>query len=348
MNDTPTSPARWLAHGGGLEAAATRYRIPKTKWLDLSTGINPHAYPLPPMDVSHWYRLPEAGLDTHLREAAASAYHAPDADHVASAPGSQALIQWLPRLWPRARVGVVGPTYAEHAECWRAAGHDVVELTGDDWAPSDFDVLVVVNPNNPDGRERRPQDLLAWKDQLAPQRPLLVVDEAFGDVAPAISLASRAGEENLVVLRSFGKFYGLAGARLGFALAAPALAERLRRAFGPWCVPGPVAAIAARALGDGAWTDAMRITLVDAAKRLDRLLTAKDLEVLGGTSLFRLIHHDNASALYEHLARQGILVRPFENAPDRLRLGIPPNEEAFQRLDNALGLWRVQLEKETS
>lgn len=342
------SPAAWLAHGGGLEAAAHRFGVPKDRWLDLSTGINPHAYPLPPVDVADWLRLPEGSADIRLREAAAAAYRAPGIECVAAAPGSQALIQWLPRLWPRARVGVLGPTYAEHAACWRAAGHAVDELTGDDWDPADYDVLVAVNPNNPDGRALRPQDLLAWKDRLAPARPLLVVDEAFADVAPDLSLAPWAGEDNLVVLRSFGKFYGLAGARLGFALAHPALAERLRRAFGPWCVPGPVGAIATRALGDADWADAMRKRLADEAAHLKRILIANGLDVIGATSLYLLTRAADAAGLYGHLARQGILVRPFEAAPDRLRFGLPPDESAVARLGEALAAWRTQKKKERS
>lgn len=332
----------WLAHGGGLDAAVARYSIAKDRWLDLSTGINPHAYPLPPVDVADWLRLPDAAADLRLRGAAAAAYRAPSIDNVAAAPGSQALIQWLPRLWPRSRVAVLGPTYAEHAACWRAAGHAVDLLIGDGWDPADYDVVVAVNPNNPDGRILRPQDLLAWKDRLAPARPLLVADEAFADVAPENSLAPWAGEDNLAVLRSFGKFYGLAGARLGFALAAPALAERLRRAFGPWCVPGPVCAIAARALADDAWAEAMRKRLADDAQHLSRILLAKGLDVIGGTSLYRLAVTADAAGLFNHLASQGILVRAFEDAPDRLRFGLPPDEAAFARLDGALAAWQAE------
>lgn len=335
----------WLAHGGGLDAAAIRFAIPKDRWLDLSTGINPHAYPLPPVNVADWLRLPDASADLKLRGAAVAAYRAPGIDNVAAAPGSQALIQWLPRLWPQSRVAVLGPTYAEHAACWRAAGHSVDLLTGEGWDPADYDVLVAVNPNNPDGRLLRPQDLLAWKDRLAPAHPLLVADEAFADVAPETSLAPRSGEDNLVVLRSFGKFYGLAGARLGFALAQPALAERLRRAFGPWCVPGPVAAIGARALADGAWAEAMRKRLAGDAQHLGRILLAKGLDVIGGTNLYRLAAAPDAAALYGHLGRQGILVRPFEDAPDRLRFGLPPDEASFARLDRALAAWQAERRK---
>lgn len=347
-DDSSPSAVQWLAHGGGLDAAAARYRRAKEDWLDLSTGINPHAYPLPPIDVADWYRLPDALADARLREAAATAYRAPAPENVAAAPGSQALIQWLPRLWPRSRVGVLGPTYGEHAVCWRAAGHQVEDLTRDGWNPADFDVLVAVNPNNPDGRELRPQDLLSWKDRLAPARPLLVVDEAFADVADDISLAPWAGEDNLLVLRSFGKFYGLAGARLGIALAAPMLAERLRRAFGPWCVPGPVAAVATRALSDTDWADAMRARLKADAAHLDRRLIAKGLDLIGGTHLYRLARHDDARNLYDQLARQGILVRLFDHAPDLVRFGVPADEAGFERLDAALAVWRQARGKEQS
>lgn len=347
MTDTPSDAPLWLEHGGGLDAAIRQYRTPRADWLDLSTGINPHPYPLPPMDVNLWYRLPDRDVEETLRDTAAIAYRAPSPDHVIAAPGSQALIQWLPRLWPRSRVGVIGPTYAEHAACWRAAGHLVDELSDTSWKPEDYDVLVVVNPNNPDGRVTRPQDLLTWRDKLAPKHPLLVVDEAFADLDPDGSLVPWVNEPGVVVLRSFGKFFGLAGARLGFALCEPTLAATLHRAFGPWAVAGPVAHMAAKALGDVIWAKAMRKRLRDESTLLSEKLVARGLDVLGGTALYRLARVDNARALFEHLAQQGILVRAFEDQPEWLRFGLPAGEEDFHRLDTALAQWRAATNKDS-
>ncbi|MBK8176838.1 MAG: threonine-phosphate decarboxylase [Rhodospirillales bacterium] len=326
-----------MQHGGEVDSVAERYAIPRDRWLDLSTGINPNAYPLPDLAREYWYRLPDAALDAWLREAAAACYGVADAAHVVPAPGSQAIIQWLPRMLPPACVAIVGPTYREHRACWAAGEHRVIEVGISDSLPEDAGILVIANPNNPDGRTVDPQRLL----HLGRGR-LLVVDEAFADVAPEISLASHAGRPDLVVLRSFGKFYGLAGMRLGFALLGEPLASRLRRALGPWAVSGPAAAVGAVALADGAWARAARVRLKAAAGRLDGLLMRTGLRAVGGTSLFRLIEHTRAWELFEMLARAAILVRRFDEQQEWLRFGVPGDDEAFDRLAEALAGWRPQ------
>jgi cobalamin biosynthesis protein CobC len=324
-------------HGGGVDGIAERYGIPRDRWLDLSTGINPNPYPLPDLAREYWHRLPDAALDAWLRETAAARYGAPDAGRVVPAPGSQAIIQWLPRLLPTAKVAVVGPTYREHRCCWAAAGHAVAEIAAVEQVPEDAGVLVLANPNNPDGRIVDPDRLLS----LAGNR-LLVVDEAFADLAPEISLARHAGRPDLVVLRSFGKFFGLAGIRLGFALLGEPLATRLRRALGPWSVSGPAAAVGAVALADDAWARAARTRLTAGSSRLDGLLMRTGLRIAGGTSLFRLVEHPRANELFELLARAAILVRRFAEQPAWLRFGIPGDDGAFDRLSEALAAWRPQ------
>jgi cobalamin biosynthetic protein CobC len=197
------------------------------------------------------------------------------------------------------------------------------------------DLVVVVNPNNPDGRIVGRDALLALADTLAPG--LLVVDEAFMDVGPSdASLASEVARPNLVVLRSFGKFFGLAGLRLGFALAPPEIAGRLAAALGPWAVSGPALAIGAAALADAAWIAATRMRLAAASRRLDDLLAVAALEAVGGTALFRLVRTPVADALFEHLGAAGIFVRRFAGEPTWLRFGLPGDEPAWQRLAAAL------------
>ena len=324
-------------HGGEVDAAAEQYGIPRDHWLDLSTGINPKPYPLPELAREYWHRLPDASLDIWLRESAASYYRVADPAQVVAAAGSQAIIQCLPRLLPATRVAVVTPTYREHVTCWSAAQHCVLEVGAAEDVPKDVGVLVIANPNNPDGRLLNPERLL----RLAAER-LMIVDEAFADVVPNISLAPAAGHPNLIVLRSFGKFFGLAGMRLGFALTAETLAIRLRRALGPWAVSGPAAAIGAVALADDAWSRAARVRLTAAAGRLDGLLMRAGLRVAGGTSLFRLVEHAGAPELFDTLARAAILVRRFSDRPQWLRFGIPGDDEAFERLSQALADWRTQ------
>jgi cobalamin biosynthetic protein CobC len=200
------------------------------------------------------------------------------------------------------------------------------------------DLAVVVNPNNPDGRITGKDALLALADEKRRRGGLLVVDEAFGDVGPSgLSLGPEVGRGHIVVLRSFGKFYGLAGLRLGFALAVPELAARLRATLGPWAVAGPAIAAGQAALSDAAWAEAMRAALAREAARLDRMLAAAKLEISGGTSLFRLARTPAAAdTLFEHLGQAGILVRRFAEAPTWLRFGLPGIEEDWQRLAAAL------------
>jgi len=321
-------------HGGAVDAAAARYGIPRDAWLDLSTGINPNPYPLPAIDPAAWQRLPDVSTERALCRAAAECYGVADPAMVVPTPGSQAAIQWLPRLFSKRRVAVLSPTYNEHAPAWRNAGHQVIE-TAD---PGDAEVVVVVNPNNPDGRVRPPENLLALGSGRSGR--LLVVDEAFADVVPEASLAGHVGRPGLIILRSVGKVYGLAGMRLGFVLAAPDVAAAVRRAIGPWAVGGPVAEAGAAALSDADWLAATRQRLAAAADRLDALLTGSGIGVIGGTPLFRLAETAEAGALFDHLAGAAVLVRPFAAHPTWLRFGLPGDDAGFQRLADMLRLWR--------
>ena len=332
--DLPEVPAI-TDHGGQIQAATAAFGEPQEGWLDLSTGINPLAYPVPALAPELWTRLPDSELFQAARRAALAYYGAPADAGIVEAAGSQALIQALPRLVPRGRVAVAGFTYAEHERCWRAAGHRVMETNGlDDTAGAT--VVVVTNPNNPDGRLYGPLQLGALADRLAADGGLLVVDEAFADVTPDHSLAAQAGHPGLVILRSFGKFFGLAGLRLGYALGAPSLAQTLAAHLGPWRVSGPALAIGRQAMEDAAWIAATRETLATAAGRLDRLLSEAGLTIIGGTALYRLAESTQAEALHAALARRGILLRRFARRPRWLRFGLPPDEGGWQRLARGL------------
>ncbi len=308
--------ARPIAHGGGLIAARRRHPGAPEPWIDLSTGINPVAYPIPKLPPEAFTRLPEPETVAALEAVAAAAYGAADPAMVVAAPGTQSLIHLLPRLIPARRAAVVGPTYAEHAAAWALAGCEVATV-GSLAEAGRTDVVVVCNPNNPDGRRHDPA-------ALAAVRGVRVVDEAFADLE-GDSLIGLAGS-NTIVLRSFGKTYGLAGVRLGFAISAPALANRVRGALGPWAVSGPALAIGTLALADAEWRAAAAARLAADCRRLDALLTDAGCAVLGGTRLFRLAAHRDAPGLADRLARAGILVRRFEDRPDWLRFGIPAGE----------------------
>jgi cobalamin biosynthetic protein CobC len=324
-----------VPHGGDLAAAEARWGIPARGWLDLSTGINPVPYPIPAIDPTAWHRLPQHDRLRQLLVAARDAYGASATAPIVAAPGTQILIQLLPRLRPGARVAILGPTYGEHAACWMAEGAEVTAVETLDAAAA-ADVVVLVNPNNPDGRIVAPDRLLALADHLAARGGLLVVDEAFAEVAPRASVAAAAGRPGLLILRSFGKFFGLAGVRLGFALGAAAEIDRLARLLGPWAVPGPAIEIGIAGLSDRAWQGETRARLSADAAQLATILQAHGLQDRGGTDLFRLVEHPDATGVWDRLGRAGILVRPFPDRPTLLRFGLPGSEAGFAGLAEAL------------
>ena len=327
-----------LEHGGALRAAALRYRIPLSDWLDVSTGVNPQCWPVSPIPAAVWQRLPEAQDD--LAEVAAAYY---GTAHLLPVAGSQAAIQALPLLREPGPVGVLHPGYAEHAHAWQRAGHQVEALPVEalDAALDRLDALVLIHPNNPTGQRFDLATLLDWRARLAVRGGWLVVDEAFIDATPQDSLAGWIGLPGLIVLRSLGKFFGLAGARVGFALAEPALLERLQEALGPWTVSGPARWVAAQALQDRPWQEEMRIALHRSGKRLADLLKRQGLLVAGGTGLFQWVPLPEAAFWQEALARRGILVRCFTDPPG-LRFGLPGVESEWRRLELALAGVRAE------
>ena len=329
MTDVP------LHHGGRLDQASAAFGEPPEGWLDLSTGINPFAYDALTIQPEPIRRLPHDGDLGELLLAAGSAYGLDPATAVAAAPGTQSIIQILPHLREPSTVAVLGPTYEEHAACWRHAGHSVSEAASLADALA-ADVVVAVNPNNPDGRLLPASALAEAADAQFRGSGLLIVDEAFADVAPDFSTAPLLPLPGLVVLRSLGKFFGLAGLRLGFAAGEPEIVSAIGERLGPWAVSGPAIAIGARALLDRRWQEDMRQTLGDARRRLDGLLAGKNLTVIGGTDLFRLVEVDNAGRIYERLARKGILTRYFPSRSRWLRIGLPGSDRNQARLAEAL------------
>ena len=332
-----------LEHGGRLRAAAQRWGIPLADWVDLSTGISPWAYPVsvPP---SAWQSLPEE--DDELTVAAARYYSHPAPLPL---PGSQAAIQYLPQVFaaPGAPLDIVlpAPTYGEYAPAWHNAGHRVREVPFNELmaAAVSADIVMLGNPNNPTGQAYSVEELKALAQSLASRdrkEGWLVVDEAFADTQPSASLAAHAGTDipNLIVLRSLGKFFGLAGARVGFLCATDTVRQRLAELLGPWAVAHPSRVAAAQALSDTGWQDEQRQRLNAACQQVDKLLQKHGITTSAGGDLFRYAAVLQAGALFEHLARRGILVRQFVE-PAALRFGLPGTTAEWQRLDSALKEW---------
>ncbi len=306
-------------HGGGLDAAVAEFGGARGDWLDLSTGINPVAYPVPKLGADVWGALPDRGAAAALEAAARAFWRVPASAEVLAAPGASALIARLPWLQAAARVEIAGPTYNEHAAAFREAGWQVDEGLGGGAAVA---ARVVVHPNNPDGR--------FWAG--APGG-FLVIDESFCDVCPERSLIGLADQPGIVVLKSFGKFWGLAGLRLGFAIGDPALLARLAGMLGPWPVSGPALAIGAAALRDVGWAERTRARLAADAVRLDAVVGAR---LVGGTDLFRLYEVADAGHWHRALAASRIWTRVFAYDRRWLRLGLPGQTSGWDRLGVAL------------
>ncbi|MBV8633836.1 MAG: threonine-phosphate decarboxylase [Burkholderiaceae bacterium] len=320
-----------LEHGGKLAEAMVRYGHVREAWVDLSTGINPQSYSAPMLPADAWHRLPEASPD--LIDAARAYYRVTQLLPVA---GSQAAIQALPRLRPASRVAIGAPAYAEHAYRWRRAGHEVLEVPHAELHSKvdSCDVLVVCNPNNPTGATIASEVLLEWAERLARRGGWLVVDEAFADVEPQHSLATN--RPGLIVLRSVGKFFGLAGLRLGFVIAEQGLLGVLSEEAGPWGVTEAAQTIGTAALRDRAWQHRMSACLRRDGARLQRLLAEHGITA-HGCALFQWWQDARAEALAAHMAERAIWVRKF--AHGGIRLGLPFHERDWQRLSQALDEW---------
>lgn len=321
-------------HGGRLDEASRRFPDAPGPWIDLSTGINPQAWgPATPPEVD-LRRLPSDAALAGLNRAAARAFGA-EALPVAALPGSEiglrALAEaGLPRPWR-----VVAPAYRSHAAALPGATAISTAQLAEEAARGG--TILLANPNNPDGRMVAPVDLLAVAHRLGGKGGVLVVDEAFVDAVPGASLVPHlAPADPVLVFRSFGKFFGLAGVRLGFAVGSAGLVAKQADRLGSWPVSATAIALGTSAYADAGWIDATRAGLAEAATTLDRLLAAHGLSARGDCPLFRLVETGQAADLFEALGRAGILVRPFDYAPTWLRFGLPGDAEALDRLDRAL------------
>jgi cobalamin biosynthesis protein CobC len=326
-----------LEHVGSLDAARRLFPGAPEPFIDLSTGINPFACPIPPLAEDSWTRLPEPSAITALEEAAAQAYGLSDASMVVAAPGSQSLISLLPFVFSPASVAILGPTFGIYGAAFAASGSRVSMVSSLAEARG-VDALVICNPNNLDGCRLKPKQILTHL-RREKGHPLVIVDEAFADFEePPVSLAPSLPEVGLVILRSFSTPYGLGGLRLGFALTRSGIAETIREALGPWQVSGPAIEIGRLAFAHGAWREVTRARLAADGERLDNLLREAGLKLVGGTVLFRLAVSDRAGEIFEELGRAGIFVRRFGDHADWLRFGIPGDEEEWARLKRALNV----------
>lgn len=310
-------------HGGGLDAAIARWGGTRADWIDLSTGINPHPYPVTQFPGYAWTMLPDQSAQDDLLTAARSFWKVPQGAAILAAPGASALIARIPALAPAGCVDIPTPTYNEHAAAFVGQGWHLAQTPH---ACVKADARVLVHPNNPTGR--------LWSQDEA-CAPLTVIDESFCDVTPDASLIRETTQPGRIVLKSFGKFWGLAGVRLGFAIALPDTIQRLTDLCGPWATSGPALHIGAKALRDTTWASDTRTRLAADATRLDDLMLSHGATLAGGTSLFRLYEVDDATAWQSKLAKAHIWSRVFPYSKTYLRLGLPASDQ-WSQLEAAL------------
>ena len=324
-----------IDHGGDLSGfyyLNSNYGGPV---LDLSTGINPVAYPISAIQFERWAKLPQKSHETALI-AAAAAYLGVNPKYVRPAPGSQILISQLPYILRKTRVQVLSPTYGEHLPSWQQAGHDVLTTGFDEPLLEDVQVCIITNPNNPNGQVTRRETIVAYANALAARGGFLIIDEAFADVMPSASVTDLVDQYPILILRSFGKFFGLAGARLGFLVADEPFISSMQQKLGPWAVSGPALDVATQAYLDDAWIDQTRSDLSSSMHRLCGLMKHAGFEHLGGTPLFALFQHQDMVRLNQKLLMGGVYARSFEAFPTWLRMGLPATESGWLQLESIL------------
>lgn len=339
---------QWVVHGGAVSSAMARFPEAPAPWVDLSTGINPHPWPVEQVAAVDWTRLPDPQHLAEL-EATAAQYFGVDAPHVCATPGSELCLRLLAHAGLPAPFTCLWPAYRTHAEglpdCYLASPEELAERAR---APG---TLLLANPNNPDGRLLTADQLLEIAATKRDAKGWLVVDEAFIDAHPVASIAAKVwggrreqDELPVVVLRSFGKFFGLPGLRLGFLIGPRGIVAHMKALLGSWPVNAAAVEIGRRAYADGAWQAQARDRLQEEAARLKALLRGNGLEPQGNSPLFQLLEvgegRGGAIRLFEHLAGYGILTRPFSYNPRWLRLGLPASAADYERLEAALAAWR--------
>jgi cobalamin biosynthetic protein CobC len=332
---------RFAHHGGRLCVARSLFPDVPQPWVDLSTGINPHSYPAPRASARERNRLPEPTELARVEAIAAAAFNIADPARVVATGGTENALRLLPYVLKLTSAVIASPTYGSHADAWQRAGADVRTVADSELLTNaaTSSAMTVVNPNNPNGRLLAREELLALHDALTRNGGALIVDEAFGDLQPRHCVSDIAGSDaasRMIVLRSFGKFYGLAGVRLGFVIASPAIATRLRQLLGDWPVSVDALRAGLAAYADTEWPQRMRVRLSRAAERLDKLLVSGGMEIAGGTSLYRLARARDAGARFTQLIAHGILARPFDYDATLLRFGLPGSRDDWQRLAKAL------------
>jgi len=310
-----------LEHGGKLDHHLDLYGGDRSDWIDLSTGINNSPYPIPKIPKWVWECLPDERLNENFKDAARDFWKVPKSAEITTANGTSPIISILPSIFRRGNIDIYHPTYNEYKAAFTKSGWKI--------SKNNASARVLVNPNNPDGKYWSSTDILS-NDKLT------IVDESFCDLTPEKSLIKFSDQPGVVVLKSFGKFWGLAGLRLGCAIAAPKTLKKLQSMLGPWPASGPALFIGVKALNDKNWANNNVKKLDNLASKFDDILLKNSIHIMGGTSLFRLIKIKNAEKMKNYFAQNHILIRTFSYSNEIARIGIPKNEKQRLKIETIL------------
>ena len=317
-----------IEHGGNLDKAISFYGGKESEWIDLSTGINPNSYPIPKLSISDWRSLPTKTEIKDLESIIKSKQKI--SSEIIMVPGAQMAINFLPFLLKGegTEVRILTPTYNEYNYCFTNTGFKVNSCQKFNQL-FNSDIAIIVNPNNPDGKIYEINELF----ELSKSVKILIVDESFIDSVECDSIVNQLNEDvsNIIVIRSFGKFFGLAGLRLGYVFSGKEIIRKFKRFFGPWQISKMSVKIATIAFSDDVWIKKTKNNLNEKANAIDNLMKKINWKITGGTNLFRLYSTSNSDLAQKLLAEKFIWSRKFSYSKKWIRLGIP-NERDFKKL----------------
>ena len=322
-------------HGGDVETASKYFSIAKENWLDLSTGMNPLSYPVCELPQAIFEELPYVSAE--FCSAVTKYYGMPN---WLAVNGSQSVIQSLPSVLNEKQLfPILLPDfgYKEHQKHWQKTNElafysslnekKAISSIHEALGRNNQQHVLVINPNNPTAAMISAEQLLAIAERLA-DGAHLVVDEAFMDFSPECSLLKHEIPENVVVMRSFGKFFGLAGLRLGFVFSSnKEILHSIDERLGLWQVNNPAQFIANKALADEKWIKDRQAKIVIMKQAMHKLFQP----VLGEpinlktASLFLTYQADaqNVLTVYKMLAESAVLSRVvLEGGQALLRIGL--------------------------
>lgn len=331
-------------HGGDVYAAARELRRGLNRLLDFSASINPLGpSPAALRTISHASELLRHYPDPacwDLRQALASFWHRSPAEFLIG-NGSTELIHLLPAALQIRHLLVIGPTFSEYAAAMARSGGQVsmvmakrpdgyrapldqvfavpkkIRKTGTNAVP--IDAVLLCNPNSPTGYACDPAMVRKWARQAARRGLWCLVDETFAEYCEHVSILSEALPAQTIVLRSFTKFYGLPGLRVGYAVAKRKVIERIGDHQPPWSVN-----MLAQRAAVAALHDARHAQLSLRFMERERAWLLKGLELLPGCSVFpssanfillELPAGLRAAKVVQALRRQGLLIRDCSQVP---------------------------------